>query len=81
MAIDGLDSRFGSEMGLTCKHEFQSWSCVDSTSTKSTKIENDLHKPHANPTSQKVNNVEEKTLANTEPQTPPLKTVNKTLKT
>jgi len=39
--------------------------------------ENELHKPPANPTSQKVNNIEEKTLANTEPQTPPLKTVKK----
>ena len=43
--------------------------------------ENDLHKPLANPTSQKVNNVKEKTLANTDPQTPPLRTVKKTLKT
>jgi len=34
-----------------------------------------LHRPPANPTSQKVNNVEEKTLANTEPQTPPLRMV------
>jgi hypothetical protein len=37
--------------------------------------ENDLHMPPANPTSHKVNSVEEKTLANTEPQTPPLITV------
>jgi hypothetical protein len=27
--------------------------------------ENDMHEPPANPTSQKINNVEEKTLANT----------------
>ena len=39
--------------------------------------ENDLHKPPANPTSQKVNSVEEKTLANTAPQMPPLRTVKK----
>jgi len=36
-----------------------------------------LHMPPPNPTSQKVNIVEEKTLANTEPQTPPLRTVKK----
>ena len=28
MATDGMESRLGSEMGLTCKHEFQSWTCV-----------------------------------------------------
>jgi hypothetical protein len=37
--------------------------------------------PHANPTSQKVNSVKEKTPANTKLQTPPLRTVKKTLKT
>jgi hypothetical protein len=37
--------------------------------------------PHANPTSLKVNSVEEKTPANIEPQTPPLRSVKKTLKT
>ena len=39
--------------------------------------EDDLHMPPTNPTSQKVNNVEEKTLANTKPQTPPLRMVKK----
>ena len=28
MATDGLDSGLGSETGFTCKHEFQSWTCV-----------------------------------------------------
>ena len=84
MATDDLDSGFGSEMGLTCKHEFQSWTCVVVMKIRpplKVKRENDLHRPPANPTSQNVNNVEEKTLAKVELQTPPLRTVKKTLKT
>ena len=70
MAIDGLDSGFGSEMRLTCKHEFQSWTCVVVMKIRPPlKVEReiDMHKPLANPTSLKVNNVEEKTLANCKP--------------
>ena len=80
MATNGLNSGLGSEMGLTCKHEFQSWTCVVVMKIRpSLKVEreNDMHRLHANPTTQKVNNIEEKTLANTELQTPPLKTVKK----
>ena len=84
MTTDGLDSGLGSAMGLTCKHEFQSWTCVVIMKIRpplNVERENDLHRPPANPTSQKLNNVKEKTLANTEPQTPPFITVEKTLKT
>ena len=67
MEIDGLDSVVGNEMGLTCKHEFQSWTCVVVIEIQlplKLDKENDLHKPPANPTSQKVNKYKEKTLAN-----------------
>ena len=82
MATDGLDLGLWSEMGLTCKHEFQSWTCVVVMKIRpplKVKRENDLHRLPANPTSQKVNNAEEKTLANTKPQTPPLRMVKKKL--
>ena len=67
MATDGLDSRLGSEMGLTCKHEFQSWTCVMIMKIRPPlvlKRDNDMHMPPTNPTSQKVNSVEENSLAN-----------------
>ena len=82
MAIDGLDSGFGSEMRLTCKHEFQSWTCVVVMKIRpplKVERENDLHKTPTNPTSRNVNRVKEKTFANTKPQTPPLRTVKRTL--
>ena len=52
MATNGLDSWLGSEMGLTCKHEFQSWTCVVVMKIwppLKVEWENDLHtacKPH-----------------------------------
>ena len=81
MATDGMDSRLESEMGLTCKHEFQSWTCVVIMKIRpplKVERENDLHKSPANPTSQKGNNFEEKTLANIEP--PTLNSFTKTFK-
>ena len=70
MATDGLDSGLGSEMGVTCKHEFQSWTCVVVMKIRpplKVERENDLHMPLANPTFHKVISVKEKTLANIEP--------------
>ena len=84
MATNGLDSGLGSEMGLTCKHKFQSWTCVVVIKIRpplKVERENDMYMPPANPTTQNVNNVGEKTLANTELQIPPLRMVKKTLKT
>ena len=65
MATNGLDSGLGSEMGLTCKHKFQSWTCVVILKIRpplKVERENDQHIPPVNPTSHKINNVEEKTL-------------------
>ena len=67
-------------MGLTYKHEFQSWTCVVVMKIRpplKVERENNLHMPPINPASHKVNNVEEKPLANTELQTPPLRVVKK----
>ncbi len=52
MATDGLDLGLGSEMGLTCKHEFQSWTCVVVMKIRpplKVERENDMHMPPANP--------------------------------
>ena len=80
MATGGMDSGLGIEIELTCKHEFESWTCVVVMKIQPPlKVErhNDLHWPSTNPTSPKVNIIGDKTLANTEPQTPPLRTVKK----